>query len=63
MATYLVPHVGYDKAASIAAKASEKGKNIREIVLEENILPENELTKTLFSENIPGTEGKEKIRE
>jgi fumarate hydratase class II len=48
MATYLVPHVGYDKAALIAAKANEKGKSIREIVLEENILPENEL-KIVFS--------------
>jgi len=63
MATYLVPHVGYDKAALIAAKASEKGKSIREIVLEENILPENELTKTLFPENIPVTEPKEKVKE
>ena len=49
MATYLVPHVGYDKAALIADKAHEKGKSIKEVVLEEKIFPENELTKTLFS--------------
>jgi hypothetical protein len=30
--------------------------------LEENILPEDELKKTLFSENISGTDGKEKVR-
>jgi fumarate hydratase class II len=48
MATYLVPYVGYDKAALIAAKANKKGKSIREIVLEENILPENELKKNTF---------------
>jgi len=49
MATYLVPHVGYDKAALIADKAHEKGKSIKEVVLEEKIFPENELTKILFS--------------
>ena len=52
IATYLVPYVGYDKAALIAAKASERGKSIREIVLEENILSEDELTNVLFFENI-----------
>ncbi len=49
MATYLVPHVGYDKAALIADKAHEKGKSIKEVVLEEKIFPENELTKILSS--------------
>jgi len=49
MATYLVPHVGYDKAALIADKAHDKGKSIKEVVLEEKIFPENELTKILFS--------------
>jgi fumarate hydratase class II len=49
MATYLVPHVGYDAAALIAGKADEQGKSIREVVLEEKILSENELTKILFS--------------
>jgi len=49
MATYLVPHVGYDKAALIADKAHEKGKSIKEVVLEEKIFSENELTKILFS--------------
>jgi fumarate hydratase class II len=63
IATYLVPYVGYDKAALIAAKANDKGMSIREIVLEENILPEDELTKILFLKNISGTDGKEKVRE
>ena len=40
MATYLVPHMGYDKAAVIAKRAHETGKTIREIVKEEN-LPES----------------------
>ncbi|MFH2219949.1 MAG: class II fumarate hydratase [Pseudomonadota bacterium] len=47
LATHLVPRVGYDRAASIALKAHETGKTIREIALEENILPEDELNKIL----------------
>jgi aspartate ammonia-lyase len=41
MVTGLVPHIGYDKAAGIAQKAYETGKTIREVVLEEKILPED----------------------
>jgi len=48
MATYLVPHIGYDKAAAIANKAHKAGKTIIEIAREEKILPENELTKIFF---------------
>jgi len=48
MATYLVPHIGYDKAAAIANKAQKAGKTIIEIAREEKILPENELTKIFF---------------
>jgi fumarate hydratase class II len=45
LATYLTPHLGYDRAASIAKRAHQTGKNIREIVLEENILTADELDK------------------
>ena len=51
MATYLVPHIGYDKAATIAYKAHETGKTIFEIVREEKILPEKELEKIFFLKN------------
>lgn len=51
MATYLVPHIGYDKAAIIANKAHETGKTIIEIVREEKILFEKELAKIFFSES------------
>jgi len=51
MATYLVPHIGYDKAATIAYKAHETGKTIIEIVREEKILPEKEL-KRIFLKKI-----------
>jgi len=48
MATYLVPHIGYDRAAAIANKAHETGKTIIEIVREEKILPEKELERIFF---------------
>jgi fumarate hydratase class II len=47
LATYLVPHVGYDKAAAIAKIAHDTGKSIREVVLEEKIMPEDELDRIL----------------
>ncbi|MFC1811153.1 class II fumarate hydratase [Thermodesulfobacteriota bacterium] len=47
LATYLVPHVGYDKAAAIAKIAHETGKSIREVVLEEKLFSEDELANIL----------------
>ncbi len=50
LATYLVPYLGYDKAAAIAKKAHKSNKSIREVLLEEKIFPESELKKILFKE-------------
>jgi len=44
MATFLVPHVGYDRAASIAKRAFETGKTVREIAMSEENLPESFLS-------------------
>jgi fumarate hydratase class II len=41
MVTGLVPHIGYDRAAEIAHKAFDSGKTIREVALEEKVLPED----------------------
>ena len=49
LVTCLVPKIGYDKAAEIAKQAYETGKTIREVVLEEKILPERELDDLLNS--------------
>jgi fumarate hydratase class II len=38
IATYLVPAVGYDKAAAVSKKAYESGRQIREVVVEEGIM-------------------------
>ncbi len=45
IATYLVPHIGYDKSAAIAYKAHETGKTIIQVAREEKILSEKELNK------------------
>jgi fumarate hydratase class II len=38
LSTYLVPHIGYDRASEIAKEAYSTGKTVREIVLEKDIL-------------------------
>ncbi|MBL7180547.1 MAG: class II fumarate hydratase [Desulfobacterales bacterium] len=48
LATALVPHIGYDRAAAIAKKAHETGKTIRQIASQENILPADILNKLFF---------------
>ncbi len=47
MCTPLVPVIGYDKSAAIAKEAFAKGKTVREVALENNVLPEAELAKIL----------------
>ena len=47
MCTSLAPVIGYDKAAHLAHIAYETGKTVREVAMEENILPEDELSRLL----------------
>lgn len=47
LVTLFVPHLGYDKAAALARKAHKTGKTIREIALEENLLPEKVIDEVL----------------
>ncbi len=56
MVTALAPIIGYDKAAQIAKQAYETGETIREIAVEQKILPEKELNKILnpFRQTEPG---------
>ena len=49
LVTALVPEIGYDGAAAIAKKAYETGRTIREIAVEEDILPADEIDKLLGS--------------
>ncbi len=43
MVTALVPVIGYDKAAELAKRAMAENKTIRQLLLEEEILPEKEV--------------------
>lgn len=47
MVTSLAPVIGYDRAAQIAKKAVAEGKTVREVCLEEQVLPEDELNAIL----------------
>jgi fumarate hydratase class II len=47
LVTGLVPKIGYDQAAAIAKKAYETGKTIREIVVEDKLLSENQINNLL----------------
>jgi fumarate hydratase class II len=47
LATGLVPEIGYDKAASVSKRAYESGKTIREVLVEEKILSEEQFDEWL----------------
>ncbi len=47
MVTSLNPYIGYEKAAALAKEAFKTGKTIRQICLDQKILPEAELKKAL----------------
>lgn len=59
--TAINPHVGYEVAARIAKKALETGKPVRDIILEEGVLTEEELDTILnpYEMTEPGIAGKE----
>lgn len=56
MCTSLVPVVGYDKAAEIAYKAYESDMTIREVVLDEGILSEEDVDRYLNPKSMLGPE-------
>ncbi|MBQ8658509.1 MAG: aspartate ammonia-lyase [Clostridia bacterium] len=45
--TALCPHVGYTKASQIAKRALNEKRNVREILIEENIIPQAHINKIL----------------
>ncbi len=47
MVTSLAPIIGYDRAARIAKKSAETKRSVRDICLEEKVLPEDELRRAL----------------
>jgi fumarate hydratase class II len=47
MVTRLTPIIGYDNAAKIAKRAMAENRSLREIVLEEGVLPREKLDEVL----------------
>ncbi|MBE5753363.1 MAG: aspartate ammonia-lyase [Clostridiales bacterium] len=45
--TALCPHIGYTKASQLAKRALNENRNVREILLEEKIVPEEHVNKIL----------------
>ena len=60
MVTSLAPVIGYDRAAALAKRAFDHGRTIRELVLEEELLPPAELDRLLdpWPMTKPGIAGK-----
>ena len=47
LATALTPYIGYDKAAEVAKIAFKEGKTIREILVEKQYIPEDQIDEAL----------------
>ncbi len=47
LVTGLVPHIGYDRAASIAKEAYRTGRTVKAVAMEENVLPASMLDEIL----------------
>jgi len=47
LSTFLVPSIGYDKAAAVAKQAHKSGKTVRRVVLEEEIMSNEEFDELL----------------
>ena len=62
--TAISPHVGYQKAADIAKKALKTGESVRNLILQEKLMDEEELSRVLDPINMtePGISGKEYIK-
>jgi fumarate hydratase class II len=60
MCTALAPVIGYDQAADIAKQAFATGRTVREVALEKQVLPEQELKRVLDPRPMtePGIPGK-----
>ncbi|MEE1031099.1 MAG: aspartate ammonia-lyase [Ruminococcus sp.] len=64
MITAICPHVGYQPAADIAKKALATGESVRDLILKEGLLTEEELDKIMNPVSLtePGISGKELLR-
>ncbi len=60
LAAALIDYIGYDQAAQIAEKARQKGKTIKQVLAEDDIMPEEQALQilNLFQVTRPGIPGK-----
>jgi fumarate hydratase class II len=56
LCTALSPIIGYDRASKIAKQAYETGKTVREVALEQKILPEEKIDEVLDPRGMTGRE-------
>ncbi len=54
MVTALNPRIGYDAAAAIAKESVKTGKTVRQLCLEKNVLPPDELARLLDARSMTG---------
>ncbi len=54
MVTALNPRIGYDAAAALAKESVKTGKTVRELCLEKNVLPADELQRLLDARSMTG---------
>jgi len=47
LVTVVAPMIGYDRAAEIAKKAAESGKSIRDVMIDENVIPKEKVNSIL----------------
>jgi aspartate ammonia-lyase len=64
LVTALAPYIGYEAAASIAKEQIKTGRDVREIVRERNLLPEEDLAEVLrpWAMTEPGIAGQGKTK-
>ena len=63
MCTSLAPVIGYDRAAAIAKKAQATGKTVRQVAMEEKVLPEEKLNELLDARAMTEPGGEERIKD
>ncbi len=47
LVTAFVPHIGYDRAAELAKKAHSRGQTVRQVALDDKVLPEDQINALL----------------
>ncbi|MBC7353092.1 MAG: aspartate ammonia-lyase, partial [Thermogutta sp.] len=52
LVTSLNPYIGYQRAAAIAKEAFRTGKTVRQVCLEQNVLPPEQLEEALNPRNM-----------